>query len=260
MCLFNLKDKKRAEAEENMAVKNLIWFHQALLLYRTWLKWKSPLMGRLVGLSVSPSILPSLQRAKIKPLLYRHINHNQARTLQKMAMARTVRFSKIYHSKLRGKTSNHHQIRRLNNSLIHNKSKCRSHRSHHKLMLLHKISRFLQSQIDRENQIRMQQRPKFLLVIRQKGVREISRRSLLPLSRTLNWRQRNRRILLVETLSAATIYSNPRWTRVTKAESGHRILSKSWAKAQVEASNRHFYHRLKRLIWNSKSRNQVKLV
>ena len=162
-------------------------------------------------------------------------------------MVRTVRFSKIYHSKLRGKTSNHDQISRLNNSLIHNKSKCRSHRSHHKLMLLHKISQFLQSQIDRENQIRMQQRPKSHSVTRQKGVREISRLSLLQLLRTLNLRLRNRRILLGETLSA-TIYSNPRWTRETKVESGHRIQSKSQAKAQVEASNSHFYHRLKKLI------------
>ena len=225
MCLFNLKDKKRAEAEENMAVKNLIWFHQALLLYRTWLKWKSPLMGRLVDLSVSPSTLPSLPRAKIKPLLYRHINHNQARTLQKMGMARTVRFSKIYHSKLRGKTSNHHQIRRLNNSLIHNKSKCRYRLSLHKPMHWHNTSQYRRSQTAREDRIRMGRELMSPSVTRPKVVSENSKISLQLLLRMRKLRQRSRQILLAETLLETTMFNTSKWTRTTKAGRGPRIPS-----------------------------------
>ena len=142
-----------------------------------------------------------------------------------MKMVRTVRFSKICLSKLREKPSNLDRISKLNNSLIHNKSKCRYRLSHHRLMHWHKTSQYRRSQTARGDRIRMCLELKSPSVTRQKVASENSKISLQLSLRMRRSKQKSRQILLAETLLEATMFSTTKWTQTTKVGRGLRIQS-----------------------------------
>ena len=161
---------------------------------------------------------------------------SQVRLRLKMKMVRTVRFSKICLSKLKERPSNLDRISKLNNSLIHNKSKCRYRLWLHKPMRWHKISQYRRNQIAREDRIRIRElmSPS---VTRRKVVSENSKISLRLLLRMRNSRQRSRQILLAETLLETTMFNTTKWTKTTKVGRGLRIPSMLMWNTQAVANS-----------------------